>query len=143
MYLNWDLCWGRGSQGTLLVMDNPYRSIQGDGYELTASFQWFQHFCRFIRPGMLRMATENRSRALRNVLDLAFVSKEDGSSAIIFINKSNRWTQVKVGYAPELKPGYNRGVYYSTLTEPFTYAGPFNEVSQYVYSPLKYTQCLV
>lgn len=76
------------------------------------------------------MATGSRSRTLNNVLDLAFVSKEDGSSTVIFINKSDKWIRVQVGYAPRLKPGYQRRVYYSTLTEPFTYAGLFNEVRQ-------------
>lgn len=139
-YGHWDLLWGKGNEGTLLVVDNPFTGIDTDvswGFVRTQSFHWFRHFSRFIRPGMQRMETKDKSASLNGVLELVFVSKVyDASSTAILINTTSNWLQVQFGWLPNEVPGKPRKVYYSTLTEEFTYAGTFPESTKINLKPV-------
>lgn len=126
----------------MIVMDNPYDgSIQSGspGYVLTQSFHWFLHFSRFVRDGMERVGTKDKSSSLRNVLVLAFVSKTDGSSTVILVNKSQKWLHVECGYLPHPVTEHPREVYYSTLNESFTYAGRMNPNTKVFLKPQSIT----
>lgn len=135
MYLQWDLLWGRSpsKEGTMVIMDSPFDGIDTTktwGFERTQSFYWFQHFCRFIRPGMQRMSIKDKTPGLNGILILVFVSKViDGSSTVILINTTNVWTRAQCGFLPMPLEGKPRKVFYSTLDEKFTYAGLFPEMS--------------
>jgi hypothetical protein len=136
-----DLLWGRGNEGTLLVIDSPFSVPPIDttktwGFERTQTFHWFRHFSRFIRPGMQRIATKDKSGSLAGVLEMVFVSKVyDGSSSAILINTTKTWAQVQFDSLPDIVPGKPRKVYFSTLKEPFTYAGLFPDSGKIYLKP--------
>lgn len=127
-YGHWDLLWGKGDEGTLLILDNPFEGIdtkKTPGFLRTQSFHWFRHFSRFIRPGMQRLEVKDKSTSLKGVYELVFVSKVNRASTAIIINSTNKWVQLEFGWLPDVVPGNPRQVFYSTLTEEFTNAGLF------------------
>lgn len=139
MYLQWDGVWGRSNEGTLIVLDNPFEEIDTSktwGFERTQSYFWWLHFCRFIRPGMQRVRTTDKSVHLKGVLELVFVSKVyDASSTVILVNTTKQWKRVHFGWLPNEIPGKGRKVFYSTLTEEFTYAGLFPASTKFYLKP--------
>jgi hypothetical protein len=93
---------------------------------------------RFIRPGMQRIATKEKTPSLNGVLEMVFVSKVyDGSSTAILINTTGNWVQVQFTWLPNEVPGKARKVYYSTLVETFTYAGIFPQSAKIYLKPVR------
>lgn len=140
-YGHWDLLWGKGNEGTLLVVDNPFAGIDTEktpGFVRTQSFHWFRHFSRFIRPGMQRLNTKDKSASLNGVYEMVFLSKTRGelASTAIIINSTSDWVQLQFGSLPDIVPGKPRRVFYSTLTEEFTDAGLFPSTEKIYLKPV-------
>jgi hypothetical protein len=116
-YLHWDGMWPSGqNEGTLVLVD------EGRGFRVLQSFYWFQHFCRFIRPGYRRVQVDV---AVKDVLVNAWTGA-NGAYTIIFINTSSSQAYVSINAIPVWFTTQRVYLYFSTLDQKFTHAGRFS-----------------
>jgi hypothetical protein len=112
--------WATGTgEGSLFLVDNPWSAPatwqNAKGYAKTASFSWFQHFSRFIRPGMTRFGCTVSDTVGNSVKALCF-SSASGESSVIMINFSTKMSLVKLRNLPGTRP---RSLFQSTLAGTF------------------------
>jgi O-glycosyl hydrolase len=89
-FLVWDIFWGAGTgEGMLVLVDNPFTGSRDKwsserGFTILPNFWFYAQFCRFIRPGALRVHVDSSSRT---VLASAYVQSRD-RFCVILINTS-------------------------------------------------------
>jgi O-glycosyl hydrolase len=124
-FLIWDLFWGAGTgEGMLLLVDSPFTGNRNDwrndrGFTVLPSFWYFAHFCRFVRPGSLRVHIESSSK---DVLASAFVQSRVRFCIILINTSRNALRHVALLTDSAVDGGISQ-VFQSTLDTPMANIG--------------------